>query len=711
MLGYRSPFSNQWKVQIEGSSRTTFSIHVNWDEASHGLSNSLSDDHLELIMQEAGFDFNIERPLDSLNTNNTELSTPTTMLTTDHHDLEAPSTSHHDLEAPSTTWAAESALDLTPSIPNPVPYVSIEPLPDIALFEQPSPAKQADDSSARSSPVATYYGHNQPNEICTDNILEVSRRQCNHTTVLNKARTLLAAKEVPMKEALSSEARGNWLEAIDKEMKALQEHIAVQIFPDDKVYQHAMSQATPSRILLTEKRDGRKKARWVVQGCFESTDLDDFSNYANVATLNAVRCCIFRHDRRRCTLATVDICTAFLQSNKYEPDEPQRWITVRDPTQTKKTLLFELMGPMYGQRSAPVRWQTTLAPWLVSQGFIQGDNEPCVFHRHDDDLLVLVYVDDLLLDGDEAVIRTFLDVLQRRFKINEPAFLTPSSSLDFIGILISLTDTTITLSMEAYCSKLLSTMEMDQCRPVGTPIINPVNESELLDSADASKFRSGLGGIGWLANTTRPDLAYAFSRLGQHLAKPTVSAQQGLKHALRYIQGTKSLALTMPLDQEENTFDFYADSDHAGNSETQNQRRSQTGYVCRLNQVPVMWKSTVQSITATSSTEAEIYAASTAVQNFVYLSYVISEMKLSGFPLPFDLFVDNAAAEAFMGNTTKVSRIKHIDVRLNWVKQLRDRGIVIPCSVNSTENLADIFTKILAKPTFLRILEALLTRR
>ena len=254
-------------------------------------------------------------------------------------------------------------------------------------------------------------------------------------------------------------------------------------------------------------------------------------------------------------------------------------------------------------------------------------------------------------------------------------------------------------------------MEMDQCRPVGTPIINPVNESELLDSADASKFRSGLGGIGWLANTTRPDLAYAFSRLGQHLAKPTVSAQQGLKHALRYIQGTKSLALTMPLDQEENTFDFYADSDHAGNSETQNQRRSQTGYVCRLNQVPVMWKSTVQSITATSSTEAEIYAASTAVQNFVYLSYVISEMKLSGFPLPFDLFVDNAAAEAFMGNTTKVSRIKHIDVRLNWVKQLRDRGIVIPCSVNSTENLADIFTKILAKPTFLRILEALLTRR
>ena len=95
----------------------------------------------------------------------------------------------------------------------------------------------------------------------------------------------------------------------------------------------------------------------------------------------------------------------------------------------------------------------------------------------------------------------------------------------------------------------------------------------------------------------------------------------------------------------------------------------------------------------------------------MYLSYVISEMGLRGFPLPFDLFIDNAAAVVFMTNTSRVSRIKHIDVRLNWVKQLRDRGVVMPCSVASADNLADIFTKILAKPTFLNLLAALLSRR
>jgi hypothetical protein len=53
-----------------------------------------------------------------------------------------------------------------------------------------------------------------------------------------------------------------------------------------------------------------------------------------------------------------------------------------------------------------------------------------------------------------------------------------------------------------------------------------------------------------------------------------------------------------------------------------------------------------------------------------------------------------------MENTGGVSRLKHIDCRLNWVLQMRDRKIVLPCSVASAENLADIGTKILAGPTF-----------
>ena len=49
----------------------------------------------------------------------------------------------------------------------------------------------------------------------------------------------------------------------------------------------------------------------------------------------------------------------------------------------------------------------------------------------------------------------------------------------------------------------------------------------------------------------------------------------------------------------------YIDSDHAGDLDN---RRSITGYVFTLSQAPVGWRSTLQSILALSTTEAEYVA-------------------------------------------------------------------------------------------------------
>ena len=43
----------------------------------------------------------------------------------------------------------------------------------------------------------------------------------------------------------------------------------------------------------------------------------------------------------------------------------------------------------------------------VEQGFIRGENEPCVYHHPDRDLLLLLYVDDVLADGEETDIQWF----------------------------------------------------------------------------------------------------------------------------------------------------------------------------------------------------------------------------------------------------------------------------------------------------------------
>ena len=64
------------------------------------------------------------------------------------------------------------------------------------------------------------------------------------------------------------------------------------------------------------------------------------------------------------------------------------------------------------------------------------------------------------------------------------------------------------------------------------------------------------------------------------------------------------------------------------------------------------------------------------------------------------LQVDNTAAIAFIEDSCERSNLKHIDVRQNWVRELRNRSVVVPTHVPSAANLADLFTKILDVQTF-----------
>ena len=103
-----------------------------------------------------------------------------------------------------------------------------------------------------------------------------------------------------------------------------------------------------------------------------------------------------------------------------------------------------------------------------------------------------------------------------------------------------------------------------------------------------------------------------------------------------------------------------------------------------------------------SSGAAEIYAASVALNEILHLSYIVDEM---GSPMgkPIVIRIDNTAAIAFANGRVRRSKLKHIDVRQEWVQALRDHSVVKTEYVNTKENLADFFTKILDNDTFVRL--------
>ena len=105
-----------------------------------------------------------------------------------------------------------------------------------------------------------------------------------------------------------------------------------------------------------------------------------------------------------------------------------------------------------------------------------------------------------------------------------------------------------------------------------------------------------------------------------------------------------------------------------------------------------------------SSGAAGIYAAANATYNILALSHLTDEMHTGiPFPKPIELQMDNSTAEVFANDTAHKTKLKHIDVRQKWVQTLRDKSILRPVHVDTKDNAADLFTKILGKQDFIRL--------
>ena len=61
-------------------------------------------------------------------------------------------------------------------------------------------------------------------------------------------------------------------------------------------------------------------------------------------------------------MALKDVSTAFLQSEKYS-NGMCKYLSIKNPI-TGEILYFRQDGPIYGEASAPARWENTIAPWL-----------------------------------------------------------------------------------------------------------------------------------------------------------------------------------------------------------------------------------------------------------------------------------------------------------------------------------------------------------
>jgi hypothetical protein len=109
---------------------------------------------------------------------------------------------------------------------------------------------------------------------------------------------------------------------------------------------------------------------------------------------------------------------------------------------------------------------------------------------------------------------------------------------------------------------------------------------------------------------------------------------------------------------------------------------------------PLHWQSKRQSVTATSSAEAEIYATDECVKFLLELSQILDflDLKQTSMPSTNLIYNDNNACVQW-SKTTTTKGLRHIQMRENIIRENIISKFVSVQHVDGKINLADIFNK------------------
>eukprot|EP00971_Amphidinium_carterae_P021779 429647-Amphidinium_carterae.1 len=152
--------------------------------------------------------------------------------------------------------------------------------------------------------------------------------------------------------------------------------------------------------------------------------------------------------------------------------------------------------------------------------------------------MVMVYVDDLLLIGEDDRVKHFLNRLEKQLQLKHVTKLHADQALVFPrlfrGRQVEYYGGHIALSMtkDYYNSLLLlRNIRNHTKRP-------PIVTNEYLTPEEHSKYRTIVEKLLWV-RPLRPDTQYATKKLTRAVQKPDQLDQRNAKHLLRYLHGTK----------------------------------------------------------------------------------------------------------------------------------------------------------------------------
>uniref|UniRef100_A0A2N9EQW2 Reverse transcriptase Ty1/copia-type domain-containing protein n=1 Tax=Fagus sylvatica TaxID=28930 RepID=A0A2N9EQW2_FAGSY len=254
------------------------------------------------------------------------------------------------------------------------------------------------------------------------------------------------------------------------------------------------------------------------------------------------------------------------------------------------------------------------------------------------------------------------------------------------------------LSQETYINKVLKRFRMNDCSPSVAPIVKgdrfnlnqcPKNDLER-EQMKNIPYVSAVGSLMYAQVYTRPDITFAVGMLGRYQSDPGLDHWRAAKKVMRYLQGTKDYMLMYRWTDNLEVIG-YSDSNFVGCIDS---RKSTSGYIFLMASGVVSWRSAKQTLTATSTMEAEFISCFEATSHGVWLKSFISGLRImDSISRPLRIYCDNSAAVFMAKNNKSGSRSKHIDIKYLAIREhVKEKKVVIE-HVSTELMIADPLTK------------------
>ena len=203
-------------------------------------------------------------------------------------------------------------------------------------------------------------------------------------------------------------------------------------------------------------------------------------------------------------------------------------------------------------------------------------------------------------------------------------------------------------------------------------------------------YASVVGSLQYAQVCTRPDLAFITGVLSRYQENPGLEHWKMIKKALRYAQGTKDYML---IYRRSDSLEIkgYSDADFAGDRDD---RKSTSGYIFTLAGGAISWKSSKQSIVASSTMYAEFIACFEAMGQAIWLKKFVPDLKVVDcIHKPLKMYCDNQPSVFYAHNNKSSNAAKTIEIRYYVVKdKIQDQTISLE-HIRTKDMLADPLTK------------------